>query len=1720
MKARPLFMTILMVLLAVQPMLTHAADAPNARDVTQDNHFLSIDGFVTTKFASVGDVVEITAWTRGHTSDTLVTADILRYPAIDPLELILNGGGTLGDGIIVDKVVLTKEGSHESDADTGVWKGAYTIPMTSLGGAFAAQFIAQDGDIKAVDNPDQITELIVDELEKVLIAIDDAWDTANPLMDIEKLFDDLGTEGQSEGSWSQFVEDASKKQGTGQSQQLWNNMINAGKTKYNLTAGANFLEALMDFLESNDVDAAMTMVSGFLLYGDEFPIPRALDEFDDVVAYVQAFDPIQNFTRFEGTGDFEAAYNALVGSDEWDNIRTSLDNLANGTMVFQSVQTLMKNIALLSISNHPEAIANALEAWVEPLFGEDYETMTPFQKLIIRWAEMGEPITTDQDGDEIPEEITWEYELLLDTPEGNTWSAKMSQDASYVNDAFSLFNDMPENLVDILIDTAEHPIWPETAEVLTHFGDWMSNATRENEDYYWNNYDGESDYIIFDGLHPIRSFMHDKHVLDIGLRLEMYGGDTESYPSSFTINMNGPNGEKVSTNIIQREDSPHSYEGRITAPYIDEGEWRFAQPFAGQQFKSWYDDIESATFSMDHLLPSMIEANLYESNFDERFIVSAIGVLVDQDETISVNSAFDINAQTYDAFGPISGAQTDVAVVRISPQLADFEQRFDPKGRVVIDVDENDMFTGIYTGSDLNGDVSVEIMPWDRQHPQSAEIDEIESQGVNNQWSVNSDVFNGANGIVDVITSGTTNEGLEFSMIQSYPLPGTPKCTSISGYTYSEQDVTIDATLEPFYLEGSDNNIANEGEIQQIFVDWDDGDSEYIQISEEDRGDHTYLNFGHDYNSQSNDDDYQIYIEFQFSDSSLDVSYDLAYKKSTSEDWDESGLYDEEGDYYTSYISKGGGCYLDDYMETTPNPAIIDSIFTEGPLEVIKQEVFTTDAQGAVTQTITPTLPGVYATLVQTKAALPSGKIVTGLGLNLNFATEHTLSLSGGLEEVTQFAGLPVYSAEPSPSGLMPITFEAPMLEFSNQEKYQLDYQIIPLDFSVPFPDIDWDDMMSSEEHEEPIIFADGDNMRTEEIRLKAPLSLIGVTLTMLDDRNQDEDDEDEFDEDDNEEEILNFPVAVSIGLVLNNPDDLSIEGELGPGSVANIALSEELTASRILAIAAPEQGFDLASIDFSSFTEFGYGEAREEIGWIKDEQRIERICENLDVWQEESWDSNEPDYNLAVEWRVEAGQFADNDLSFFSSDGIQLTDENDQVIDPVIDWSSNEWDPSVLFAKFNLENTEPGDYTVQTTGGVELQMEFTFDPNEYYIEDGYDSRCSDETDLSSQDALFSVFNNLASKLSSIAWGQGSSADLELPFLSSPQDDYTVIAIAQVGTGDGAEIVAGLGGKKSVVNDGPSELQDLDVEFNPANPKQGDSLLVSMTDADSDVPVDDLSVLVSRSENILYSFISDENGQAHFIIPNGTFIVRISGGQYNPLEFTFTVENEVVDIKQGGNLVADIDGDGILNIEEQDADSDNDGVPDELDQCPGYDDSVDLDKDGIIDGCDSFVDSDGDQVRDIDDVCPGFDDTVDTDQDGIPDGCDPSNANDDKSDDADSIAQNTQTLIEENSTMIIAGIGLFIAILLALLFIRRGKGGDGDFTDPYDDMFDGGYSNSDSSFNDFTSSPMPDYAQDNQRPPQNTVGQMRDGYEITEYPNNSGQWWWKDTQTGQWQKWQ
>ncbi len=94
-------------------------------------------------------------------------------------------------------------------------------------------------------------------------------------------------------------------------------------------------------------------------------------------------------------------------------------------------------------------------------------------------------------------------------------------------------------------------------------------------------------------------------------------------------------------------------------------------------------------------------------------------------------------------------------------------------------------------------------------------------------------------------------------------------------------------------------------------------------------------------------------------------------------------------------------------------------------------------------------------------------------------------------------------------------------------------------------------------------------------------------------------------------------------------------------------------------------------------------------------------------------------------------------------------------------------------------------------------------------------------------------------------------------------------------------------------------------------------------------------------------------------------------------------------------------------------DTDADGICDDVDACPGFDDEVDTDGDGVADGCDTCaqgddgVDADADGVPDACDACPGDtdvdldgicdsddiclegDDSIDTDADGVPDACDP-----------------------------------------------------------------------------------------------------------------------------------
>ncbi|PIN74411.1 hypothetical protein COV20_00085 [Candidatus Woesearchaeota archaeon CG10_big_fil_rev_8_21_14_0_10_45_16] len=101
---------------------------------------------------------------------------------------------------------------------------------------------------------------------------------------------------------------------------------------------------------------------------------------------------------------------------------------------------------------------------------------------------------------------------------------------------------------------------------------------------------------------------------------------------------------------------------------------------------------------------------------------------------------------------------------------------------------------------------------------------------------------------------------------------------------------------------------------------------------------------------------------------------------------------------------------------------------------------------------------------------------------------------------------------------------------------------------------------------------------------------------------------------------------------------------------------------------------------------------------------------------------------------------------------------------------------------------------------------------------------------------------------------------------------------------------------------------------------------------------------------------------------------------------------------------ADADEDGIGDVCD---DSDEDGVMDDVDICPGFDDNVDTDQDSTPDGCDDFPnDADDDGVGDDEgeiDNCPAIAnvDQVDTDEDGLGDACDDDDDNDEVGDDTD-----------------------------------------------------------------------------------------------------------------------
>jgi len=812
-----------------------------------------------------------------------------------------------------------------------------------------------------------------------------------------------------------------------------------------------------------------------------------------------------------------------------------------------------------------------------------------------------------------------------------------------------------------------------------------------------------------------------------------------------------------------------------------------------------------------------------------------------------------------------------------------------------------------------------------------------------------------------------------------------------------------------------------------------------------------------------------------YDDANGKVNHSMNYRINQGFYWHDDDEERMEGHYERGWCDLPG-------MRTshTPSTDIIDGFITGGPLEVMTEEILQSDAQGRISMTVNPTLPGVYLTIVQSKVMLPGiGNSITGVGFNLVAATEGMLTIEGPTL-ATHFAGLPVYTVEPDSGGLTTINVLASDMP---ESVFDVELTISPVNLSDAFPDAPdgaFSNMLDVSEGEGQTFeleFETGDTQRSQEIRIRAPISI--VTVIAIDDGSL-------------------FPTAIHVGLLLNDPTALNMTSTeenmskiLGPDQTTNIALDGE-NASRILVLAAPESGFDPASIDFSTITEALYqGNAefgvREEVGWIAIEQEMERICEGVEIWMEErghDWTTGEYDSNVQIAISHNPNNEYLPPAASFNTSNTVVTTADGTLVEPTEEWKSEAGNKKV--ASFKLDPSDESMYILSTgtAYGSEIRFNLSEEEGKTAIEwhDGSKELCSDHVELTDSE-VFEIIDDILSNLDSVAWGQGSSADLRLPVLASPIADYTVIGVAQVGSGGDANIVSAFGSQVATPNPEPPSIQNLTVTFSPANPKPGDIVVITALD-EANQPVEGLSVVLLRGEERLFGQITDQNGQASFEMEAGTLMFRVTGLNYNEVALILLV-TDMGTTTDGEVLPTDSDGDGIPD--------DDDAFPDDPDE------SVDTDGDGVGDNEDAFPNDPNEWA--------------DSDGDGIGDNAD-----------VEEEAVESAVTIPMTSLLIAGLVILVIGAAAVALLMMRNRGSD----DPYHEEHDAtaemwsetGAATKRAASTAAMASVGPAAGPPvSSQPPPNVSGEWKDGYEVIEYPAGSGGWWWRDPETGQWTEW-
>ena len=190
----------------------------------------------------------------------------------------------------------------------------------------------------------------------------------------------------------------------------------------------------------------------------------------------------------------------------------------------------------------------------------------------------------------------------------------------------------------------------------------------------------------------------------------------------------------------------------------------------------------------------------------------------------------------------------------------------------------------------------------------------------------------------------------------------------------------------------------------------------------------------------------------------------------------------------------------------------------------------------------------------------------------------------------------------------------------------------------------------------------------------------------------------------------------------------------------------------------------------------------------------------------------------------------------------------------------------------------------------------------------------------------------------------------------------------------------------SVINTGPTAVQD-EIIIEEGEVASGLNLLAN----DSDPDDDNLIINTVPVVDVAHGTLS--------INPDGSFTYTPEAGFIGTDGFTYEVCDVIGECSSAVVAIVvkaidtDLDDDGISNIDEGNADTDGDGIPD--------DEDLDSDNDKIPDKIEGNVDTDGDGIpdyKDTDSDNDGIDDKTegsdDTDNDGIPDNMDTDSDND------------------------------------------------------------------------------------------------------------------------------